>query len=227
MFYTVTLYISLIIFCLGLVYKISTWFQYEIGQEARSIAASTRILAATRGLVLTLLSEKIFVLLKVFVLDVLLQTWLLRKDFARWLIHICIYGGFMLLLLMHALDKFITSALFTDYYSTLNPFMFLRDASGAMVIVGLAAALYRRLMSKAPRPITGAMDYYAIIILAVIMISGAVLEGAKVVSYSRYQEMVEEYAFLEEEELVSLEAYWVRNFSVVSPEVKGPFTPMF
>ena len=223
MFYTITLYASLTVFCLGLVFKVSTWFRYKIGQDARSISVSTRIFAAIRGVVSTLFSTKLFVLLKVFVLDMVLHTFLLKKDVVRWLGHICIYGGFMLLILMHALDKFITSALFADYYSTLNPFMFLRDVSGAMVILGLAIVLYRRVFSKAPRPRTGAMDYYAIIILFVIMISGVLLEGTKIVSHTRYQEMVEEYAFLEEEEIRVLEAFWVEEFGVVSPDVKGPF----
>ena len=68
-----------------------------------------------KGVVLTLFSAKIFTLLKVFSQDVLFQRWLMRKDFLRWLAHICIYGGFVLLLLMHGLDKLVTSVLFDDY----------------------------------------------------------------------------------------------------------------
>ena len=223
MFYTITLYASLAIFGIGLVYKMSAWFRYKIGRDARDISVSTRISAAIKGILSTLFSAKIGILLKVFILDVLLQTWLLRKDFLRWLGHICIFGGFMLLLLMHALEKYITSVLFADYYSTLNPFMFLRDLFGAMVIVGLALVLYRRFFSKKPRPTTSGMDYYAIIILTAIMILGVLLEATKIVSHSKYEEMVEEYAMLEEEEAMSLEAYWVEKFSVISPDVKGPF----
>jgi len=224
MLYTIALYASLGIFGIGLVYKISTWFRYRIGRDARNIPTSSRIFAAFSGIVSAVLSVKILALLKVFVLDVLVQTWLLRKDFVRWLAHMCIYGGFMFLLLMHALDKLITLALFADYYSTLNPFMFLRDLSGAVVILGLAIVFYRRFFTNAPRPRTSPMDYYAIIILAVIIISGVLLEGTKIISHSIYQEMVEQYAGLEEaEELENLEAFWVKAFGVVSPDVKGPF----
>jgi heterodisulfide reductase subunit C len=77
---------------------------------------------------------------------------------------------------------------------------------------------------KVPRLRSGGQDRYAIIILAVIMVSGVLLEGAKITSYSAYQEMVEEYTIdPEEEELKALEAYWVQEFSVVSPNMKGPF----
>ncbi len=224
MLYSITLYASLAIFGIGLAYKISTWFRYKIGPDARSIPISTRVLAAIRGIVSTLLSAKILILLKVFVLDVILQRWLLRENFFRWLAHMCIYGGFMLLLLMHALDTLITSALFPGYYPTLNPFMFLRNFFSAVVILGLALVLYRRVFSKGPRPRTTSLDYYAIIILAVIMISGVLQEGTKITSHSRYQEMVEDYLGLEEaQELKNLEAFWVKEFGVVSPDVKGPF----
>ncbi|MDL1979476.1 MAG: 4Fe-4S dicluster domain-containing protein, partial [Deltaproteobacteria bacterium] len=215
---------ALVIFGLGLVYKISSWFRYKIGMDAVEIPASTRVSAAIKGIISTLFSMKVFTLLRVFVLDVILQIRILREDFLRWFMHMCIFGGFMLLLLMHALDNFITSALFTDYYSTLNPFMFLRDLFGALVILGLGLALYRRFILKVPRLTTTARDHYAIIILAVIMISGIFLEGSKIVSYSTYQEMVEDYGGLEgKEEFRSLEAFWVEEFETVSPDLKGPF----
>jgi heterodisulfide reductase subunit C/nitrate reductase gamma subunit len=224
MFFTISLYVALAIFGLGMVYKISTWFRYKIGVDSTNIPTSSRISAAVKGIIVTIFSAKIFTLLRVFILDTLLQVRVLRQDFLRWLMHICLYLGFMLLLLMHALDTFITSALFPEYYSTLNPFMFLRDLFGLMVFIGIGIALYRRFVLKVPRLRTAGQDHYAIIILAVIMISGVLLEGSKITSYSRYEEMVDEYTMsADEEELRALEAYWVKEFALVSPNLKGPF----
>jgi len=226
MIFSISLYVSLAIFASGLVYKMSGWFRYKISPESEGISASRRVSAAARAIVVTLFSRRIGTLLKIFFTDVLWQRWLLKKDLLRWLSHMCIYGGFMLLLLMHGLDKLITAVVFDDYYSTLNPFMFLRDFFALVVIVGLGLVLYRRLFSKAPRPKTMAVDSYAIVILSVIMISGVFLEGTKIVSHSRYQEMVEEYSGLDEgetEDIRALEAYWVDRFGVVSPDVKAPF----
>jgi hypothetical protein len=127
---------------------------------------------------------------------------------------------------MHGLDRVVTTALFDDYYPTLNPFLFLRDLFGLVVLVGLGIALSRRVLLKAPRPKNTAMDYYAIVVLTVIMISGFLLEGTKILSHGRYQEMAEEYAGLweeEREERRALQAYWVQDFGVLSPDVKGPF----
>jgi heterodisulfide reductase subunit C len=63
-----------------------------------------------------------------------------------------------------------------------------------------------------------------VIILAIIMISGFLLEGTKIVSYTRYQEMVEDWSDVDDEEsFKALESYWVEKFGVVSPDLKGPF----
>jgi len=224
MFFSVALYISLAIFSLGLIYKVSNWFRYSLGMDAKNISTPARIFAAFRGITLTLFSPKLFTLLKVFVLDVLLQVKVLKQDLLKWAMHMCIYYGFTLLLLMHGLDKIVTSALFSEYYSTVNPFLFLRDFFGVLVLLGVGIAVYRRLILKVPRLRTSPMDLYAIIILAVIILSGFLLEATKITSYSKFQEMVEEYTVAaDEEELRSLEAYWVAKFGVVSPEVKGTF----
>jgi len=224
MFFSTSLYIALAIFGLTFIYKISTWFRYRIGIQSMEIPTSKRFLAAIKGILLTVFSPKILTLLKVFFLDVLLQLRILREDFLRWFMHICIYGGFMLLLLMHALDKYVTVAIWKNYYSTINPFMFLRDLFGALVIVGVIIAICRRFVLKVPRLFSNAMDIYAILIVAVIMLSGIFLEATKMVAYSDYKRMVNEYSGLSDpQELKALEAYWVKEFGTVSPELKGPF----
>ena len=135
-----------------------------------------------------------------------------------------IYGAFMLLLFMHGLDNFITAPIFAEYYPTINPFMFLKDLFGVLVIIGLCMALYRRFILKPPRLNTNSMDNYAIIILAIIMISGFLLESTKIGSWSIYKQMVEDYADSNEpEEIKPLTAFWVKEFGTVSPDMKAPF----
>jgi heterodisulfide reductase subunit C/nitrate reductase gamma subunit len=224
MVYNIALYVSFAIFIFGMIYKISTWFRRSIGINTSKTTTSKRISAAIKGVLGAIFSVKIGTLIKVFIVDVIFQVRILKEDFLRWLMHMLIYGGFMLLFLMHALNSIITEALFSEYASTLNPFMFLRDLFGFMVIVGIGIAIYRRIVMKVPRLKTNPMDRYAIIIVAIIMLSGVLLEGIKITSHTRYQEMVEEYADTdEEEELRALESFWVQRFDVVSPTVKGPF----
>lgn len=226
MLFTVLLYTSLFVFFLGLIYKVFTWFSRKIGTASQNFTTSERITAAAKGILEVIFSPKILILVKVFILDVVLQRRILKEDFLRWLMHMLIFTGFMMLLLMHALDSFITESLFKEYYSTVNPFLFLRDFFGIMVLAGLMIAVYRRFILKVPRLKSNSMDLYAIIILAVIMISGVLLKGAKITSYTEFQNMVENYSGLDDEgEILALEKLWVKDFGLVSPNVKEPIDP--
>jgi hypothetical protein len=56
------------------------------------------------------------------------------------------------------------------------------------------------------------------------MFSGIGLEGLKITSHSEFIRMVEDYAGLDdEEEIQALEAVWVENYGLVSPNIQGPF----
>lgn len=219
-----SLYLALIIFSAGLIYQTSRWFRYNLGVLARDTSAAKRFTAACRGVVETLFSRKIGTLFKVFVLDVLLQIRILRENVSRWLMHMLIFWGFILLVLMHALETHISEPLFTDYYSTLNPFMFLRDLFGFMVILGIGIAIYRRFVMKTPRHFNYTSDHIAIAIVTVILISGVFLEGLSVTSHTAFLQMNADYAGLEEEEEIqALESYWVKNHGLVVSHLKAPF----
>jgi heterodisulfide reductase subunit C/nitrate reductase gamma subunit len=224
MFFTISVYVALAIFGAGVLYKIFTWFRSSISIGAANIPLSRRIVSTFRGILLTLASVKIFTLIKAFILDVVFNARTLREDFFRWLMHICIYWGFVLLIVTHALGTYTGTLIASEYYPTLNPFLFLRDLFGALVIIGVVLAIFRRFILRIPRLYTNARDHYAIIIVAVILLSGIALEGVKMTSHTIYQQMEEDYAGLEDkQELRALEAYWVQNFGVVSPTVHGPF----
>ena len=217
-------YTALTIFLLGLIYKISAWFTKNIGSSEKNIKPSHRVFYAVNGLLGVIFSPKILALLNAFLLDVLFQRRILKENLGRWVAHMLIFYGFMLLLIMHALESVVTEAIFSDYYATLNPFFFLRDFFGAMVVVGVILAALRRYISKPRRLRTSRMDHYAIGIVALIMLSGIGLEGLKIASYSEFQIMVEDYAGLDDEDEISaLETVWVRDYGTVSPNIEKPF----
>ncbi len=217
-------YTSLIVFLIGLIYKISTWFTKNIGILGKTTTTSQRLLSAVNGFIRVIFSFKIFRLLEALVLDVLLQRRIFRESFLRWLAHMLIFYGFMLLLLMHALESVVSEAIFSEYYSTVNPFFFLRDFFGAMVLAGVILAAVRRYLVKPRRLRTGGMDHYAIIIVAAVMLSGIALEGLKIASHSEFMRMVEDYAGLDDEdEIEALETVWVKEYGTVSPNIEAPF----
>ena len=224
MFFDSLLYGSLLIFIIGSVYKSYTWVSRQIAGQELPYSTGQRISQAIKGLLSVVFSGRIVVLVKVLILDVILQRRILKEDALRWVMHMLIFVGFMLLLFMHAFESWTSSSLFEGYASTGHPYLFLRNLFGLMVFAGVAIAIYRRRILKVPRLRTNGMDVYAIIIVAVIMFTGFFLEGAKIISHGAFQSMVEEYADTDDpQELKALEAFWVQEFGVVSPKVAGPF----
>ena len=128
----------------------------------------------------------------------------------------------MLLLLMHALDETITQALFPSYASTLNPYFFLRNLFGLMVVAGVLLALYRRLTCRGMRTTTGSADYVALIILAVIIGSGFLLDSVQIFSEPVFDRMVVDYLGSDDpEEIEPLKAYWADQFGVAFADLEG------
>ncbi len=218
-------YISLLICCAGIAYKVSTWFRYSLGSAKFTVPS--RVFAAAGGMWETLWSRQFLTLLKTFFLNVLFQARLLRVAPLKWAAHFLILGGFTMLLLMHALGDYLNPLIFSNYYSTLNPFLFLRNFFGVLIFIGLGIALFNRFIRRDPaRPPTSFMDVYTLAIFAAIIVSGIVLESVKITSVSVFREMADEYATGQDEaSLKSLEAYWVENYGVVSPGLARPFSP--
>jgi heterodisulfide reductase subunit C len=179
-----------------------------------------------QGIVGVIFSGRILLVIKSFFVDLLFQKRIFDKNLLRWTAHSLIFFGFILLLLMHAMDSLVSESIFRNYQPTLSPFLFLRNLFGLMVLAGVAIAVYRRLTLKAERLRSDANDWTALVFVGVIMVSGLLLEGAKMSSYSVYQGMVEEYGSVsDEEESKALEAYWVQENGLVSPNVQLPPAP--
>ncbi|MBI4763290.1 MAG: 4Fe-4S dicluster domain-containing protein [Deltaproteobacteria bacterium] len=190
------------------------------------ISGSKRLLDGIKGVLFALFSLKLFRLIKIWFLEVFIQRQIGREGLIRWFMHFCIAYGFIFLLLMHALDRFVSQKLFPNYYSPelsalnpLNPFLFLRNLFGAMMLVGLAIAAYRRIFNRVMRLTTRGLDVYALVFLALIALSGFFLEATKIVSHERYEEMVTDFSSVsDEQEAAALKAYWAKEYAVVFPK---------
>jgi heterodisulfide reductase subunit C len=223
MLFQVSLYTALVICGCGLLYKVTTWFRYRLDVEHQHTPAR-RIGAFVKGSVATVLSRRLITLVKALVLDVVLQVRTLRESPLRWIMHICLMYGFLALLLFHALESYVSENLFADYYSTLRPFLLIRNLAFVLVMVGMALAIYRRSIKPLPRLMTNRADRFMLIILAVVMLSGFFLEGSKIVSYTSYQEMEADYAALDDpEDKKALASYWSAHYGAVIPDLKRPY----
>ena len=192
--FKIGLYSSLAICAAGMLYGMVGWFRLRLGPDARRISTGERVLGAVTGTLRALCSAKFLRLLSSLLLDVLLQRRLWRADRLRWLAHSWILGGFCALLLMHALETQISARLFAPYQSTLNPFLWLRDGFGVLVLLGVLLLLARRLGRRRARPSLASSaprDRIFGVLVLLVMLSGFLLKGAKISSEVRFFEMTE------------------------------------
>lgn len=186
MLYELTLWISLAVFLFGFFYKMSGWFRFrvEMTPQTASEPESSRLKTAAKGIIATLLSTKIVDLVIVLFKDVIAQVHILKEDRLRWVMHILIFIGFMFLFFFHALDNFIKTPIHDPFYLIPNPFLLV---PGCMVLAGIGIAFYRRQILKVPRLKTTPVDRYALAILALIMLTGMIMELMKLTSFAHQQ----------------------------------------
>ncbi len=207
---------------IGLFFRLSIWFSQELHPPAVPVTTGQRIFGSIQSALRTIFSSKISLIVKSLFVDLLFQKRIFDKSYLRWIAHSLIFFGFVMLLLMHAMDSIIMDRFFLDYQSTLNPYLFLRNLFGVMVLSGVAVAVFRRVSLRSQRLKTYPSDWAALIFIAVIILSGMMLEGTKISSYTTYQDMVEEYGSFDEEEADALEAFWVQKNGLASPDFKKP-----
>ncbi len=216
--------IAFIIFLIGLFLRLHEWFSKGIRHPENPPPLSNRIGAAIKGLFATLLSGKIVGVVTTFFTDVLAQKRLLSKSLMRWVAHTLIFVGFLVLLFMHGLGNTVSEFFFSGYYSTLQPYLSLRNLLALLVLAGIAIAVYRRITDKPRRVRSLSSDWAALCFVGAIIITGILLESSKISSPLEFQRMVEEYGDVsDEEEALALETYWAAEHGLVSARVAKPF----
>ncbi len=216
MLFTFTLMVSLAIFVSGCVYKIGRWFFFSLSFENSGGTPLSKAKQVFSALIRSVFSTRVFTLLFAFLSRVIFQTHILRQSLLRWMFHMGISWGFLLLVVFHAMDEPVSANVFFNYEPTLNPFMFLRNLLGVLVAVGTFGYLARRRFNKRLRAVTHSGDIFALAMVLVIILSGFLLEGAKIISEPIFDEMVEEYMVdPEEEDLLALGLYWSTHYDVV------------
>ena len=226
MSYSITFNIALAVFILGTLYRVGRWFTVKVGRDAEQYSFRSRVFRALMSLFSVFFTPGILRVAGAFFFRVIFQGHILKNDFLRWLMHFTIFAGILLLILFHALDDQITARLFSDYYPTVNPYLFLRNLCGAMVLLGIVIAGCRRLFSKGLKKTSTPHDALALVLLFVIVFSGFILEGSQIISEPIFDEMVEDYGDPEDPEaLAALRSYWAANYGVVfakAPDLSSP-----
>ena len=156
--------------------------------------------------------------------NALFQTRLLVASPRRWAGHFMVFAGFVYLLVFHAMDEWVSFKLFDYYQPTLNPHQFLRNLAGFLVLVGCGGFILRRWRQQDRHPVTHRRilgvgkkrDFILILLVFLSVATGFVLEAAKIVSEPVFDEMVSDYADMEEgRDLNDLRALWYTHHQVV------------
>lgn len=151
--------------------------------------------------------------------DALLLRRTARTSLYRWIAHTLIFVGFMGLLIFHALDDIISYPLISGYESTLNPWQWLRNLFGIMVLAGTGLAVMRRFRNRLLYSLTRPQDWLLVAIISTIMLSGFLLEASKIISPNVFNRMTESYFIPENDtDISALQAYWsAHNGIIFSP----------
>lgn len=221
MSFDILLGLSIIVCLAGLFIRFSIWFSQSIDPSKEKIPIGTRISKGFSGALSTVFSPKIINIVQSLFVDLILQKRIIDKSFYRWITHTLIFISFIVLFFTHAVGAFFFELVGSEYISTLNPSLTLRNIFGLLAIIGVCLGLYRRFTLKKQRLSSFTSDWTALVLVGAIMASGFLLEGGKISSYTVYQEMVEEYGEYEDEEAEALEAFWVAENGLVSPNFKG------
>lgn len=206
---------ALAIFCIGLLFRF-----HSIARKGRVFKKDTDTWA----------SQIIGFNYLVFLFNTLVQVRLFRAGKIRWLNHGLVVVGFIYLLLIHGLDDW-SNGLFASYQPGVEPFRFLRNLAGCMVVIGAIGFLARRLSrSRINRErqrrdrrfwVRGTLS---ILVILGLVSTGFLTEALQIMSEPRFSEMVEDYSDLDgEPELIDLRAYWAKYYNVsFNPQSLSP-----
>ncbi|WP_136807825.1 4Fe-4S dicluster domain-containing protein [Desulfosediminicola flagellatus] len=216
--------LSVLICLVGLALRLYAWFTQGIHPPSPTIPLGDRIRSGLQSISHTLFGGKAVTLIKSFFVDLIFQKRIIQKSGLRWTAHTLIFFGFIFLLLMHAMEAVVSENIFSNYYSTLNPYLFLRNVFGLMVLIGVGLAVYRRITLANKRLKTYPSDWAALILVGGIILSGMLLEGSRISSYTVFSGMVDEYGAFDDKEVLDLEAFWVAENGLAATNVVKPIS---
>lgn len=132
-------------------------------------------------------------IIKAFIFDCLLQVQILKVSFVRWLMHFCIFIGFMglfaettvMALASHFVppDTALAQTMFNHVDSVggfgARVLDMWGDLFGLMLVVGLAIAIVRRYIIKTKQLETIQKDSVSLCLLSIIALTGFLCEGLR------------------------------------------------
>ena len=211
--FLVTVSVCVAIFMFGTLYNVLIWM---LGKGLSGSAESRLVRVAWKSIKF-FLSRRFGRAVSVFLKDGLYLSRLKERSALRWLMHILILGGFAI---MFVLDLAVTVSLdFLKYEPMIQDDgwakLWLRDFGfdlvGAMMLVGLLIAAFRRFVVKPKIVRTELPDAASILFLLAVVVGGFVLEGIGIAGNIQGHEIGDQYSFM---------GY---AFSLITPDSLGAY----
>jgi len=168
---------ALAVFAIGLLYAASFWLSGSRGSRNRPLPFHRKTKSS--------LWQTVSGLVRILVLDVLLNRRLFVRSTNRWIIHALIFWPFLLrflwgaagLIASHAAAESTATWHMLNRNHAVTAFFF--DMTGLMVLTGVVLAILRRCFQEKPLPAIPVPDVAAVSLLGGIAISGFVAEGMR------------------------------------------------
>lgn len=223
-FFTIGLALSLSVFLLGIFWRTAVWFRTQV--EPFALGFDLRRTRRTGKDMIQGLPRALPAMAGSLGGQVLLQLHILRDNPLRWAAHMAMFIGFTGLLLLHAMDAVVSAKVFPGYQPTLDPYQFLVNLLGVLVLAGVAVAAARRLILPGLKRVTGRRDWFALGLVTAIVGSGFFLEAVKIQSPALFQSMVDDYLVVyDQRELTGLKHYWAEHYGVIFQDLPPQLEP--
>ncbi len=173
-----------IIFITGIIFMVLFWFKGSVQGEEKSL--HKKISLSSESIWKTLFSKQLFSMIKIFVLDILLQRRILQESISRWSMHSLIFTAILfrlMLSLFTAIGFYFNpeSSWMTALVDKNHGFTaFANDLLGLFILLGIVWAVVKRFVVKPDYVVSQYQDNIALVIIGSLVSLGFFLEGARI-----------------------------------------------
>lgn len=178
--------IALLIGSLGLAWMVFFWFKGSLGEARASF--HQKIARGSEAAWETLFSRRFFTIIKIVILDIILQRCILKESVQRWSIHSLIYLAFLGRLEL-SLFTFVAYQIAPDSRLALSLIdknnwfcAAVNDLLGLFIILGVVCAVMIRFIVKPKHVLSKERDIAALIIIGLLAFTGFLAEGVRIVA---------------------------------------------
>jgi len=163
--------LALITFVLGIYLNVSIWAKGNLpGVKDHKLIALLKVILSI------IFGRHILEVVKMLILDVILQRRIFHQDKVRWLMHTLIIIGFLgLLLIVEPLSIIYHGTEFGEIY----PQGIISEFFGVLLLLGILIAVFRRFVFKAKQLRSGLDDTTSLLLIFIVVTTGFIVEAVR------------------------------------------------